>query len=74
MTIEENNNQSGPEFAPLKDFIKTFKIRVEVFDKDDNIVRTEVMDYGKYQDKVWLGRLSFWAWNNNYTVETSADK
>ncbi len=69
-----NDKRSGPEFAPLRNFIKSFKIRVTIFDDQDNIVREEVMDYGKGEDRMWLGKLSYWAWASGYYVETSEDK
>jgi hypothetical protein len=64
------NNRNGPEFAPLRDFIKSFKIIVTVIDKDDNEIRREVMDYGKPDDRAWLGKISYWAWSNGHSVET----
>jgi len=60
-----------PEFAPLRDFNKSFKIDVTIYDENDTIVRYEEMDYGKPEDRQWLGKLSFWAWQNGYYVETS---
>ena len=64
------NKRSGPEFAPLRNFVKSFKIQVTIFDSDDKIVREEVMDYGKPEDRMWLGKLSYWAWSEGYIVET----
>lgn len=69
-----NEPRNGPEFAPIRDYIKSFKIKVTVFDKNDEVVRTEIMDYGKPEDRVWLGRLSFWSWQNSHYVETEALK
>ena len=65
-----NDKNTGPEFAPLRNYVKEFKIIVDIIDKDDNVIRTEQMDYGKPEDRIWLGRLSFWAWDNGYLVET----
>lgn len=67
-------NKNGPEFAPLRNYVKSFKIIVEIFDKDDNVIRTERMDYGEPEDRAWLGKLSFWSWSNGYSVETRQDK
>ena len=66
------NNNSGPEFGPLRDFVKEFKILVEIFDKSGSLIRTERMDYGKREDRLWLGKLSFWAWSNGHSVETKS--
>lgn len=70
----QNEVRNGPEFIPIKNYVKEFKILVTLFDKDDNVVREEKMDYGKAEDRVWLGRLSYYAWSNGYTVETKALK
>ncbi len=59
-----------PEFSPIRDFVKSFKIKVTVFNKNDDVVRTEIMDYGLPSDRIWLGKLSFWAWSNSHYVET----
>jgi len=69
-----DNKKNGPEFAPLRNYVKSFKIIVEIFDKDDNIIRTERIDYGEPEDRAWLGKLSYWSWSNGYTVETRQDK
>lgn len=67
MDAEKKN---GPEFAPIRDYIKSLKIRVTIFDKNDKVVREEIMDYGLSEDRNWLGKISFWAWSNNCYVET----
>lgn len=64
------NRDGLPEFSPLRDFVKSFKIKVTVFNNNDNIVRIETMDYGIPADRIWLGRLSFWSWSQGHTVET----
>lgn len=66
-------NQDGPEFAPLRKYVETFKLIVEIHDKADNIIRSEIMDYGKSDDRNWLGKLSFWAWTNGHKVVTRAE-
>ncbi len=68
------SKKNGPEFAPLREYVKDFKIIVEIWDdKGDLLIRTERMNYGKADDRVWLGKLSFWAWTNGHTVETRQD-
>ncbi len=62
--------RNGPEFAPIRDYVKSFKIKVTVYNQNDDIIRIEIMDYGKAEDRVWLGKLSFWSWSNNHYVET----
>lgn len=68
------NDKSGPEYAPLRNFVKSFKIGIVIFDRSDNVVREEKADYGNPEDRAWLGKLSYWAWSNNYIVETFKDK
>lgn len=65
-----SRDHNGPEYAPIRDYIKEFKIIVTIFDKDDNEIRREEIDYGKPDDRAWLGKLSMWAWQNSHTVET----
>lgn len=69
-----NKNKNGPEWGPIRNYVKTFKIIVTIFDDDDNVIRTERMDYGIAEDRAWLGRLSYWAWSNGHTVESREDK
>lgn len=65
---------NGPEFARLREYVKEFKIKVTIFDKNDKIIREEVMDYGNQDDRKWLGKLSWWGWSNGHVVETSEFK
>lgn len=66
--------RNGPEFAPIRNYVKQFKIIVDIYDKDDKVIRTERMDYGIQEDRLWLGKLSFWAWENGHVVETRKDE
>lgn len=69
--VNLNETKAGlPEFAPIRDFVKTFKIKVTVYNQADEVIRVEVMDYGKPEDRVWLGRLSYWSWSQGHYVET----
>lgn len=70
IALVSNDRSSLPEFAPLRDFVKSFKIKVTIYNQKDDVVRTEVMDYGLPSDRIWLGRLSYWAWSQNHYVET----
>ena len=66
-----SNNRNGPEFAPVRNFINTFPIEVVIYDTNDKEIRREIMDYGKPDDRNWLGKLSWWAWSSGYIVETA---
>lgn len=59
----------GPESAPLREYVKNYAIVVNIYSGDD-LIRHENVDYGDFEQKKWLGRLSFWAWTCGYTVET----
>lgn len=63
------NAPNNPENGRLSYFVKDYPIIVEIYN-GDSLVRTENMNYSNYEDKKWLGRLSFWAWTEGYTVET----
>lgn len=65
--------QDGPEFAPQRDYIKAFPIVVIIYNKNDEVIREERMDYGNHEHKKWLGRLSMWAWQQGHTVQTEAE-
>ena len=69
----DNKKKNGPEFAPLRNYIKDFKIIVTIYNDKDDIIREEKMNYGNSDDRIWLGKLSFWAWTNGHTVETRSD-
>ena len=77
MSNEENIAKAvpkdGPEFAPLRNFVKTFPIVLTIYNKDDIVVREEKLDYGNHEHRQWLGKLSFWAWQNGHTVQTEAE-
>ncbi len=65
---------NGPESAPLKNYIKSYMIKVNIYDADDTLIKSENLDYGNFEHKKFLGRLSFWAWELGYAVETLAYK
>lgn len=63
----------GPEFAPLRKYVDSFKIIVDIVDSSGKVIRSEAMDYGKSEDRLHLGKLSFWAWNEGHSVITRSD-
>lgn len=65
-----DNDRNGPETAPLKKYITTFPIMVIVLNKDDIEIKKIRLDYGKHEDKLYLAKLSFWAWNEGYILES----
>lgn len=68
------NNPSDPWNLPPRrqHFDNHYFIKITVFDpkKDDEIVTEKVIDYGEYEDRKFLGRLTHFAMENFYVVET----
>ena len=65
----------GPESIPLKTFIKSFQAVVLICQKsDDKIIKKEEIDYGDEKSRKWLGKMSYWAWQNGLYVKTMALK
>jgi hypothetical protein len=64
-------NLNGPENIPLKEYIKSFKLQIQIIQlSNDLIIRTEVIDYGNTEERKWLGKITYWACTNGYYVET----
>lgn len=66
--------RKGAENIPLKEINKTLPILVIVYDlkNNDRIVEEKRINYGDFEDRKWLGRISFWAFTNHCSVETIA--
>lgn len=64
--------RQGMENIPLKEINKSLKILVIVYDlrNQDKPIIEDVIDYGDYEKRKWLGRVSFWAFQNHCSVET----
>lgn len=64
-------NLHGPEDMPLREYVKTFPMVINVYDlKTDKIVRHEKIDYSNFDHRKWLGKISYWAAMNGCSVET----
>jgi hypothetical protein len=68
--MELKPNLQGPESVPLRDYVKSFPMTVTVYDTEDVVMREETIDYGNFEHRKWLGRITFWACSNGYLVET----
>jgi hypothetical protein len=70
------NIRTGDEFKPLKEFNTHFPAHVFVLDlKDDRVViKHGQFDYANFDDRKWLGKLTFWALSQGYSIETVAAK
>lgn len=71
MNVVISPNLNGPENAPTKHYSALY-IVVTVYNpnNDDEIERQETIDYGNFDHRKWLGRITFWAISNGYVVET----
>lgn len=65
-------NLNGPESVPIRDYVEVFALKVSVLDikNNDKVIREEVIDYGNFEHRKWLGRVTYWACSNGYAVET----
>lgn len=60
---------TGPEDMPLREYIKSFPMTVSIYNGDD-LIREEHIDYGNFEHRKWLGKVTYWACSEGYTVET----
>lgn len=61
---------------PLK-HIETLPLVISVYKlsrdhQDDELVRQETLDYGNFNDRKLIGRITIWALQNGCSVETMA--
>lgn len=68
--------RTGDEFKPLKEFNIHCPTHVFVIDikNDDVVIRHGQFDYANFEHRKWLGKLTFWALSNGYSIETVAKK
>ncbi len=64
----------GIENVPLKEVNKNLPILVIIYDlrNDDKVVTEVRLNYGDFEERKYLGRLSFWALTNHCSIETIA--
>ena len=70
MNKENKSAPNGPWDIPLRYFIKSFPMVVSVYD-GEKLIYEEKIDYGNYEHRKWLGRVTYWGCNKGYVVETS---
>ena len=63
---------SGPWDAPLREYVKKHLLKITVYDFEDNVIKQETIDYGNYEHRKFLGKVTYWATTNKYSVETIA--
>lgn len=68
--------KNGAENVPIRDFNTSTPIKIFVIDlrNDDNVVKEVELDYGKSEDRKYLGKLTFWAIQNGHSIETMSVK
>lgn len=66
--------RKGIENVPLQEVNKDLPILVIIYDlrNNDNVVEEKRLNYGNFEDRKYLGRLSFWALSNHCSIETIA--
>lgn len=63
---------TGPWDAKLSEYIKSFPLVVTVFDKKDKIIVEKCIDYSVREHRIWIGKITIWAVNLGYVVETAS--
>lgn len=70
--MKRSDNFEGPWSGPPRrqHFDNHYLIKIIVYDpiKDKDITE-KVIDYGNYEDRKFLGRLTHWAMENNYNID-----
>lgn len=66
-----NDNRRGAWDAPLPTFVKSKQIIVLIHDLKNETIENEFeLDYGSYDDRKFLGRLTYYAITTGRSVET----
>lgn len=69
--MDNDKIEVGPESVPLKNFIDSLMVTVLIYRISDNkLIKKEEVDYGDVKSRKWLGKVSYWAWNQNCYVKT----
>ncbi len=64
----------GPWDAPLRNYVKSFPMVVTIYDLKGNLIKEEKIDYGSYECRKFLGRITYWACSNHYVVEACSQE
>lgn len=64
----------GAENVPLRRVNTSMPALVIVYDlnNDDNVVLEQRIDFANFEDRKWMGRVTFWALTNHHSIETIA--
>lgn len=67
--VDLNGPWCGP---PRRLFNNDYLVKIVVFNPyNDKEIAVQIIDYGEYEDRKFLGRITHWAMENDYVVETS---
>lgn len=65
----------GPEDVPLRAYIKDMPLVILIKDiKSNRVIREEKINYSEPEARKWLGKITYWACTNQYSVETLSEK
>lgn len=76
MNNKISRDLSGEWDIPLQNFNNHFLIKATIYkpsdkaDGEDIEIASRTIDYGNYEHRKFLGRFSFYAWQNGFIVET----
>ena len=69
------NIPRGPEDMPLQKYVAEFPMVIILKDvKSGRSIREERINYSDNEARRWLGRITYFACTNGYSVETMAEK
>lgn len=64
-------SRRGPWSAPIPNYVSSKKIAVLIHDIESDTIENEFeLDYGSYEDRKFLGRLTYYAVTTGRSVET----
>lgn len=65
---------NGIENLPLRRVNTSMPILVIVYDllNNDEVILEKEIDFANFEDRKWVGRLSFWCYTNHHSIETIA--
>ena len=62
---------SGPWDKQINEYVRFKKIAILIHNlSDDSIAHEFIIDYGNAEHRKWLGKLTWYATNNNMSIET----
>lgn len=63
--------REGVESLPIRNKLPIIVIVYSLLE-NDKVVIERTINYSDYEDRKWLGKISFWAYSNHCSVETMA--